>query len=1066
MNSKKIGLFAAILIFFLTSMSWGTKDNPTGGPTGNAYDWRINRIMLKMGKDNSSTRNFYDISNSWYGVYNTSDSWSDLEAYGETGSEGYVYMAFEKTTQLCGLREANGQSVELPITDIIIENYPTNAPETIYINGRMYKKLHIANNYDSPLNKDHDRSNYGLWMYYTQDFIDGYAITDIKVTVGSKTELQPIINGYSIVTNGSRDPQNLIAASFSTNKKYNYLHVKKDLMEVSAAPTLRQSLSFKYGPSSLYNFNSSTLGTSTSNATHYKFDNKYEDGLWKENNGDDTFEPGTYYVYLKNRPYPSAYFLGSNYAPNVKGPFTMTISKLTTADFTATGLEQIKIYTYNSVGSSLREYDSYYSGEKLNVLWKDYCVAPGTFNSNKKTPPSDAKFYYSTTGTGSWTQFDVASKWFDVGTYYIKAYKPGNKYCEDINISPVKITVKKSKIVVVKNNGLADDVIEQNYNTSITYKLPTGLTKTGYTFDGWDASLPSKMPVGVTTINAKWKVNSYTLALYPNNPNSSNIYTKTVCSNYENESCYSDVWAGSSTTYNYNARISYPTLYKIGYTHTGWSPSQPTFMPANNLTLSARWKINQYTLTFDTDGGSEIAPITQNYGTAVTKPSNPTKAGFDFTGWDSQIPTTMPAANKTFKALWDTASYTITFKDGYTNTPIQTINTKYNRDLSSIAYPSNPTRTGYTFAGWDTPTLPSKMPMNNIVVTAMWNINKYQVTFPEQMEAVTPSNFTGGNLDYGTTLKLKFKDGYKCLGNVYKNGTKISASNGVYTISSVTGNTNITADKIYEDYGSILIMLDHSEAIIGYEATETKEIADPIKVDSITYAHTFTKNMTETIMLPFEMDLRYMHGGIFCKFTGYNKADNIIRMIFMRTKLEANTPYLIVPTSKNLTFHLPNDQKVAIQTSENHSVREGDWEFRGTYDFTDWANLKNEVGCAYIFIPSGTGDGVSGQFRKVTADDVLDPLHGYLIHNPINKVNRPTSAAFAAPSTANTFSLPDVINIKIESEDGKTTALGSFNTRTGEMKIDRWFDAQGRLLKGKPTIEGIYYNNGKKVIVK
>ena len=71
-----------------------------------------------------------------------------------------------------------------------------------------------------------------------------------------------------------------------------------------------------------------------------------------------------------------------------------------------------------------------------------------------------------------------------------------------------------------------------------------------------------------------------------------------------------------------------------------------------------------------------------------------------------------------------------------------------------------------------------------------------------------------------------------------------------------------------------------------------------------------------------------------------------------------------------------------------------------------------------------------------------------------------------APKTMSIEQLPDEIFIRIETENGQTTALGKMNTATGEIKLDRWFDAQGRLLKGKPTIEGIYYNNGKKVIVK
>ena len=75
-------------------------------------------------------------------------------------------------------------------------------------------------------------------------------------------------------------------------------------------------------------------------------------------------------------------------------------------------------------------------------------------------------------------------------------------------------------------------------------------------------------------------------------------------------------------------------------------------MPAENMTVTAQWGINRYTITFDTAGGSEIAPITQGYGTAITAPADPTREGYTFIGWDMEIPTTMPAENMTLKARW------------------------------------------------------------------------------------------------------------------------------------------------------------------------------------------------------------------------------------------------------------------------------------------------------------------------------------------------------------------------------------------------------------------------------
>ena len=75
-------------------------------------------------------------------------------------------------------------------------------------------------------------------------------------------------------------------------------------------------------------------------------------------------------------------------------------------------------------------------------------------------------------------------------------------------------------------------------------------------------------------------------------------------------------------------------------------------MPAENMTITAKWKVNQYTITFDTNGGSEITPITQDYGTAIAAPADPTREGYTFIGWDKAIPTTMPAENMIITAKW------------------------------------------------------------------------------------------------------------------------------------------------------------------------------------------------------------------------------------------------------------------------------------------------------------------------------------------------------------------------------------------------------------------------------
>ena len=100
---------------------------------------------------------------------------------------------------------------------------------------------------------------------------------------------------------------------------------------------------------------------------------------------------------------------------------------------------------------------------------------------------------------------------------------------------------------------------------------------------------------------------------------------------------------------------------RTGHTQVGWATVDggekvysfdDVYTKNEALTLYPVWNTNKYTITFDTNGGSEIAPITQDYGTVITAPEAPTREGYTFIGWDKEIPTTMPAENITLKAKW------------------------------------------------------------------------------------------------------------------------------------------------------------------------------------------------------------------------------------------------------------------------------------------------------------------------------------------------------------------------------------------------------------------------------
>ena len=163
---------------------------------------------------------------------------------------------------------------------------------------------------------------------------------------------------------------------------------------------------------------------------------------------------------------------------------------------------------------------------------------------------------------------------------------------------------------------------------------------------------------------------------------------------------------------------------RVGYTQVGWSTVdggekvydfKDIYTKNEALTLYPVWNTNKYTIAFDTNGGSEIAPITQDYGTEITAPDKPTRKGYTFKGWDKAIPETMPAENITVKAQWEINQYTITF-DTNGGSEIAPITQDYG---TKITAPDKPTRKGYTFKGWDKE-IPETMPAESITITARW----------------------------------------------------------------------------------------------------------------------------------------------------------------------------------------------------------------------------------------------------------------------------------------------------------------------------------------------------------
>ena len=162
-----------------------------------------------------------------------------------------------------------------------------------------------------------------------------------------------------------------------------------------------------------------------------------------------------------------------------------------------------------------------------------------------------------------------------------------------------------------------------------------------------------------------------------------------------------------------------------GYTFKGWYPEVPGFMPDEDMVCEAQWEETQtepeeYTLSFDVTGGSPVEPITAEAGAELTKPVDPEKPHYTFTGWTPGFPEVMPSKDTVLTATWEPVTYNVTFdadggkfSDGKATRIVTDI---YDAPLTA---PEDPTRDKYRFAGWETD-IPAHIPGENITIKATW----------------------------------------------------------------------------------------------------------------------------------------------------------------------------------------------------------------------------------------------------------------------------------------------------------------------------------------------------------
>ena len=382
------------------------------------------------------------------------------------------------------------------------------------------------------------------------------------------------------------------------------------------------------------------------------------------------------------------------------------------------------------------------------------------------------------------------------------------------------------------------------YGQSVTLNA-NKFTKEGYHFLGWATSQGSDKVVYVDeatisnitekdlTLYAVWKANSYTVTF--NTDGGSAVQSQTV------------VYNGKATR-----PVSNPE--KVGYTFKGWYVGETEFKfdetdITENITITAKWVIKTYTVSFNSNDGSTVDNITVNHGEKVTAPKAPTKDGYLFAGWylgeTAYDFNGVVTADVELTAEWTPIEYTISYVlNGGTNADdAVTTFTVESGETTLLA----PTREGYSFDGWynaetggDKVTVIEAGRVGNITLYARWTITRYSVT----LNGENVSGSGDEKVDHGAayTYILRVVNGYslpetvtiKVGGVSIEDGYTYNKASGVITINAgkITGEVEIIAEGVINTY-TVTFNSNGGSTVqsqtVDYNGKATRPVNDPTK---------------------------------------------------------------------------------------------------------------------------------------------------------------------------------------------------------------------------------------------
>ena len=339
---------------------------------------------------------------------------------------------------------------------------------------------------------------------------------------------------------------------------------------------------------------------------------------------------------------------------------------------------------------------------------------------------------------------------------------------------------------------------------------------------------------------------------------------------------------------------------------------------------------------------------------------------------------------------------------------------------------------------------------------------------PAATTTVAPANLGNATTDHG--MVDGYENGFLYDGNYY------TPKYGDAVVEYRFDDWNERADVTINGTG---------ENLVGVNITE--EVGN---IKSVTYNRPFSSGKAATVILPFSYICDGSEGSEGGKFYGFKEVaydyDQHIWVCTMKepgeegsnkvTSLTANTPYLFMPSDTKMEFPNISSMTGGVVTLQTTTANDGvyggattdyDWNFYGTYKGKTWtsSDFDKDYGFAAHGGTAVHGEEVvAGQFVRFTTGAFIKPMRCYLSYVGTEA----PAPARGLTRAAATDDLPQSITVRLVSRSGETTAIGTLDTKTGELSFDSeaWYTLDGVRLSGKPSTKGIYINNGKKIVIK